>query len=299
MRVALLRCHKLPSFVTWDIPNVDELFIDDRLLIGEFARRGIDASSVVWREEGIDWQQFDLALIRSTWDYIDDCERFLSTLAEIEASACRLFNPLPAVRWNSDKQYLRDLDTWGVPTVPTYPVSALPPAGWERLAAREGWPGAVVKPMIGAGGSNVERVSLREIARSLEGLAAEHPEQEFLIQPLIESVITEGEWSLIYFEGRLSHALLKKPAGGDFRAHGIYGGTVEAAEAHPQDVRQADRILASLPFHLLYTRLDLVRIGGQLSVMELELIEPILYFNLAQDGVRQFVDASLARVERQ
>src|SRR5687768_13360076 len=119
MRVAILRCQNLPSFVTWDIPNVDDLFSDDRLLVQEFTRRGIEASSVVWRDRDIDWNQFDLALIRSTWDYIDDREHFVAVLSEIEASRCRLFNPLEAVRWNSDKRYLLDLERWRVPTVPT------------------------------------------------------------------------------------------------------------------------------------------------------------------------------------
>ncbi len=101
MRVAVLRCNALPSVVTWHIENVDELFADDRLLIAEFARRGVEATSVRWGGPAVDWDQYDLALIRSTWDYIDERARFLSALSETEASSCRLFNPLAAVRWNS------------------------------------------------------------------------------------------------------------------------------------------------------------------------------------------------------
>jgi len=296
MRVAILRCQKLPSFVTWDIPNVDDLFSDDRLLVQEFTRRGIEAASVVWRDHRLDWDLFDLALIRSTWDYIDDREHFLSVLAEIEASRCRLFNPLEAVSWNSDKRYLLDLERWHVPTVPTYLASTLDQDHWRDLAIAGNWSEAILKPTIGAGGANVHRVTPEEIVSTLERLAVEQPQRDFLVQPLIETVIHEGEWSFIYIGGKLSHVLLKKPAAGDYRAHGIYGGSLAVIdEPLAEDVVQAEAILASLPFELLYARLDLVRIGDRLCVMELELIEPILYFSRAPTGVGRLVDASLAR----
>src|SRR5512134_2529565 len=120
MRVAVLRCAKLPSFVTWNIPDVEDLFSDDRLLIAEFARRGIEAASVVWGDPSVDWDTFDVALIRSTWDYIDERERFLAVLTAIDASSCRLYNPINAVHWNSNKSYLFDLRDWQVPIVPTH-----------------------------------------------------------------------------------------------------------------------------------------------------------------------------------
>ncbi len=297
MRVAVLRCNALPSFVTWPVPNVAELFADDRLLIAEFAQRGVEASSVAWGDPDSDWNRYDLALIRSTWDYIDERARFLSVLSAIEASSCRLFNPLDAVRWNSDKGYLFELNDWGIPIVPTVRMSVTDLASVEDTLTREGWRNVVVKPVIGAGGSAVRRAAATEIGGTLEQLAAEHPPHEFLIQPLIESVITEGEWSFIFIGGEVSHVLLKRPAAGDYRAHGIYGGTIEPAAPRQEDLRQVKAMLARLPFDLLYARFDLVRVEGRLAVMELELIEPMLYFNLALEGVGRLVDATLARLK--
>jgi glutathione synthase/RimK-type ligase-like ATP-grasp enzyme len=264
--------------------------------MAEFARRGVEAPSVVWGDPGIDWDQFDLALIRSTWDYIDQRERFLTVLSTIEASSCMLFNPLAAVRWNSDKRYLLDLDDWGVPTVPTYQAPTTDHASLEETLIKEGWRSAILKPRIGAGGSQVHRVATHEVASTLEKLTEQHPRQEFLVQPLIESVITEGEWSFIYIDGALSHVLLKKPALGDYRAHGIYGGTVESAEPTPGDRSRAEAMLGRLPFDLLYARLDLVRVDGRLAVMELELVEPMLYFDLAPEGVGRLAGATMARL---
>ncbi len=296
MRVAVLRCHNLPSFVTWELPNREDLFTDDRLLIEAFAERGAAAEPVVWDDPGVDWNQFDLALLRSTWDYIDAPERFLAVLAAIEASRCRLFNSLAAARWNSDKAYLFDLRDWGVPIVPTQRASAVDPAGLQAEYTEHGWRGAVLKPAVGAGAADVRRVPAWEVAAAVGRLAEQGLQDAFLVQPLVESVVSEGEWSYIFIDGHLSHVLLKRPAPGDYRAHGIYGGTVALAEPRPGDTPQVEAMLARLPYDLLYARLDLVRMDGRLTVMELELIEPMLYLDRAPGSAGRLAEAALARL---
>jgi len=297
MRVAILRCNALPSFVTWHIPNENELFADDAHLVAAFTERGIEASAVRWGEPDTDWNRYDLALIRSTWDYIDERERFLAALSEIEASSCRLFNPLDAVRWNSEKSYLFDLNRWGVPIVPTLRATTRDSARVDAAVATEGWRSVVMKPIVGAGGASVSRVAAAGVGSTLDALEAQYPARAFLVQPLIESVMSEGEWSFIFIAGELSHVLLKKPASGDFRAHGIYGGTIEPAEPRSDDRREVEAMLRALPFDLLYARLDLVRVDGRLAIMELELIEPMLYFNLARGSAERLADAAIARLE--
>ena len=123
MRIAILRFENLPGFVTWEIPDVDIYFEEDRMVIREFESRGHNASHVIWSDKTIDWNEFDIAIIRSTWDYIDRPEEFLNVLSTIERSSCKLFNPFDAVRWNIDKQYLFDLHQMGVPIIPTYELT--------------------------------------------------------------------------------------------------------------------------------------------------------------------------------
>jgi glutathione synthase/RimK-type ligase-like ATP-grasp enzyme len=286
MRVAVLTCRRLPRFVTWEIPDVDALFADDRMLIAAFQQRGVVAEPVVWSHPGVDWDRYDVALIRSTWDYIDEPEQFLSVLSAIETTSCRLFNPLDVVGWNSDKSYLFDLHDWGIPIVPTVRASS---AGGDLAGSRT----VVVKPTVGTGASDVSRVTSNNLAATLERLSGSL--DDYLVQPMVDSVVTEGEWSFIFVAGEFSHALLKKPAVGDYRSQGIYGGTVRREHPEPDDVRQAAAILAALPYELLYARLDLVRIDGRLVVMELELIEPILYFDHAPGRVDRLAAATIAR----
>jgi glutathione synthase/RimK-type ligase-like ATP-grasp enzyme len=116
-------------------------------------------------------------------------------------------------------------------------------------------------------------------------------DRSYLVQPFIESVVSEGEWAFIYFHGALSHVLLKTPAPGDFRVQGIYGGTVRTAVPDPRDLRRAEAVMAGLPHDPLVARLDMVRVDGGLAVMEVELIEPVLDLDLAPGSADRLAQA--------
>ncbi len=292
IRVAILRCEKLPSFVNWAVPNLNELFEEDNLLFHGFKAQGFQARPMVWNRPNIDWDQFDIALIRSTWDYLDEQERFLHVLSQIEASSCRLFNPLAAVRWNIDKRYLFDLEKWGVPIIPTYLASNVETDTLHRLFVDKQVQTVILKPTIGLGGSHSHRVPLDGLNNTLTTLKASQPHHEYLIQPFIEGIVTEGEWSFIYFNRQLSHVLLKKPAPNDYRVQGIYGGTVQSANPLLHDLLQAEAVIDKVPFDILYSRLDFVRVGNHLSVIEIELIEPIFCFNLVPESIVRLVNAT-------
>ena len=296
MRIAILRCQELPRFITWDIPDVDDLFHEDRLLITAFQERGLQASPVAWRDSGTDWDRIDAAVIRTTWDYIDNTDEFLRLLSKIDGSPCRLFNPSEAVRWNCNKLYLFDLEAWGAPIIPTYLASRVALPDVIEEFGKRGWHRAILKPTVGVGGSDSYRVPSEGLEDALRDVTARHKSSEYLIQPFIDGIVAEGEWSFVYFNRTLSHCVLKKPAPGDYRAHAIYGGTLHRMEPARNDLDQADAILAKLPFDLLYARLDLVRVNGRLSVVELELIEPFLYFRQAPDGVGRYVTATISRL---
>jgi glutathione synthase/RimK-type ligase-like ATP-grasp enzyme len=294
--IAILRCEKLPSFVTWDIPNLDELFEEDNLLIRGFEAQGFQASSVVWSDPNIDWNRFDVALIRSTWDYLDAPELFLNVLSKIESSSCRLYNPVSALQWNMNKQYLLDLEKWGIPIIPTYPAAHVELDALHDLFVENKWQIVILKPTIGLAGSNIYRIPLDKLDKTLSKLRTSQPHSEYLIQPFIENIITEGEWSFVYFNHELSHVLLKKPAPNDYRVQGIYGGTIQSSEPQTDDLMQAQAVLDKLPLDILYARLDFVRVAGQMSVMEVELIEPIFSFNLVPASIARLVNATKVKL---
>ena len=169
--------------------------------------------------------------------------------------------------------------------IPTFMASHVEPGTLHKLFVENQWETVILKPAVGLAASNTYRISLDKLESTLLELRTLQPSSEYLIQPFIETITTEGEWSFIYFNRQLSHVLLKKPAPNDYRVQGIYGGTIQTSEPQSHDLLQAEAVLDGLPSDILYARLDFVRVGGQLSVMEIELIEPIFSFNLIPESI--------------
>ena len=265
----------------------EELKVDDRLLGEALEARGAEARSVVWDAEGPDWSEFDLCLVRSTWDYHDKHEEFLAWCRRVEAAA-GLRNPADLIAWNSEKTYLRELAERGVPTVPTVWVERSSDVDLDDLLAREGWQEVVVKPVVDLGAKNLHRVRADEAQEALASVLARN---DAMVQPFLPSLETEGELSLIYIDGSFSHAVRKRPAAGDFRVQSIWGGAFDAATPAAEHLDIAERALEGLDEAPLYARIDLVSdLAGDPVSIELELIEPNLYL-----GTQPAAAGALAR----
>lgn len=277
-----------------------DLAPDDRSLAPALARMGVEAELAIWTDAQVDWDRFDLVVVRSCWDYHEDLARWLSFIAALERRglASRLWNPPAVLRWNSRKTYLSELASRGVPVVPTHLLSGPELASWPRLAAAieaTGLDDVVCKPAVSAGAFGTFRLRRAELGVSQARLAAMLPELArrgpLLVQPFLPEIADEGEWSLLYFAGELSHAVVKRPAPGDFRVQEKHGGHATAAPPPAELVAVADQTLAAAslafaapatpPSPLLYARVDLVVSRGRPLLMELELIEPALFLATA------------------
>ena len=277
------------AFLTTDALNAFVTY--DRVAVAPLAARGWTVEEVPWRSEA-EWDAFDLVVIRSPWDYQDAPDDFLAVLDTIDRSRARLENPLPVVRWNLRKTYLRDLDAVGVPTVPTRWADGLTPAALaDALGA---WGEAVVKPTVSANADGTFRLDRQsDPGAALVALAG----RETMLQPFVPAVVAEGEFSVFAFGGAVSHTVLKTPATGDFRVQEEHGGRIRGVEPEPALLALARAALGAVPHPdpLLYARVDAVRMpGGAFAVMELELIEPSLYFPFGPGSAERFADAVAA-----
>jgi len=280
MKIAILSTGKLPRFLGADHPDEASLFAEDDRLIAALAERGVAAERLAWRQTAVDWAAFDLVAIRSTWDYIDDLPGFLEVLACIEAAGCRLVNPLHSVRWNCSKRYLKALSDAGLPVVPSrFLAAAEDPADHLDFLIQAGPNGVVRKPAIGVGGYGVERLADAAALRE-----AGPRDDESLLQPFVEAVTREGEWSFVFGAGRFLYAAQKRPASGDFRVQVMYGAETRAATPEAHDLASAEACYRGLPVPAGLARIDMTRGGdGRLMLMEAELIEPQLYlFDVAE-----------------
>ncbi|HET7120167.1 MAG TPA: hypothetical protein VFI17_02810 [Solirubrobacterales bacterium] len=273
----------------------DELKAGDRLLAEALKEHGIDATSVTWDDPEADWSRYGACLVRSTWDYHEKHERFLDWTHEV-AAATRLWNPPELVAWNSDKRYLRELEQAGVPIVPT---AWLGPGEEDDLGAlleARGWEEVVVKPVVDLGARNLKRVhGARKAATALRKV---HKRGEAMLQPFLPSVEVDGELSLVYIEGEFAHAVRKRPAPGDFRVQGIWGGTASFEEPGDEELEIAALALAQAPEAPLYARVDLVRdLDGEPALIELELIEPNLYLTECPQTAELLAEAVAKRLD--
>ena len=298
-----MKRRKRCAFLTLDDPT--DFVIDDDLTLPAMAEAGWQVDSVSWRAE-VDWNQWDAVLIRTPWDYQDDPDAFLAVLETIDASSARLENPLETVRWNLRKTYLRDLEARGVLIVPTWWGLDEPPTVESLRRHIEPGSGIVIKPIVSANAddtfpltSSTTDDELAQIVRRFtrrsgpEGSAKVRP---YMVQPFVRSVVEEGEISLFYFGGEFSHAILKTPRSGDFRVQEEHGGRITALEVDAATRRRIDRrgaeVMAAIEPVPLYARVDLVRTEeDHFAVMEVELIEPSLYFRMDPDAPRSFARA--------
>ncbi|WP_193367009.1 ATP-grasp domain-containing protein [Pelagibius marinus] len=275
MRLAILSTTKLPKFLGDGHPDEASLFAEDDVLIGALAARDVAAERVPWRRAD-DWSAFDLVLVRSTWDYIDDLSGYLKVLEAIAGSGCRLVNSLETIRWNFDKRYLIELQAAGLPVVPT--VLLPPGADVFSCAAHLGDAplGYVLKPTVGVGGFGTRRCA---DAQAVAAALAEEAASPQILQPFLEAIATEGEWSFVFGGGRFLYAAQKTPRAGDYRVQVMYGAVTRGRAPAPEDLAAAEACYQALPVAAELARIDMVRRpDGGLALMEAELIEPQLYF---------------------
>ncbi|MEV0244401.1 hypothetical protein AB0I06_31430 [Streptomyces sp. NPDC050674] len=282
------------AVVTYDPRGEEHKDRDLPVLVEALRQAGADAVAVHWDDPAADWAGFDLALIRSTWDYSWRAEEF-TAWAERCGKATRLANPAAVVRWNADKRYLGQLAAAGVPTVPTRYAAPGDPV--ELPAHRE----YVVKPASGAGARYAARYPAGERDAALRQVQRMHAEGfTVMVQPYLSGIDTYGERALQYFGGRLLHASVKGAVlapGTPYDADKVAHPDLRRWEPTAAELAVAERALAAVPVDagLLYARVDLATgPDGEPCVMELELIEPNLFLDLHPDSVPRVVRAVLA-----
>ena len=272
-----------------------DLTDDDRPLLGELAALGLEAAPVVWDRPRLNWNAFSTLVLRSCWNYHTRPREFTAWLLEMQRRGIPLWNPVELVRWNMHKRYLRDLDRKGVLVPPTEWVARGDPRPLPTLLRERGWHDVIVKPAISASATDTWRTAgtRHEDDSRFRELV---DRRDVLVQPVIGDVITRGEWSLIYIDGRFSHAMLKRPRSGDFRVQAELGGTAERAEPPAEVIAAGDRAVRCMRGDWIYARVDGVVTAEGFVLMELEAIEPLLFLAQASGAHRALARAIESRV---
>jgi glutathione synthase/RimK-type ligase-like ATP-grasp enzyme len=275
--VTLVTYHRIP-----------ELTADDQLLAHELRRRGLRVRAAVWSDPDVDWSQSVLTVLRSTWDYFHRPAQFLAWVEQVKVLT-RVLNSPDLIRWNHDKHYLDDLHARGIATIPTLFAEPASTVALADAVAMFGTTDVVIKPAIGGAAYGARRYALgRELGDALTHLDQLVSSGCALIQPFISSVLSQRERSLIFFDGAFSHAYLKAPFSGGTLA-GEAGEVAHQPSAAEQTLARA--ALSGLTERPTYARVDMALIDERPHLMELELIEPALHFQLAPGSEERLADA--------
>lgn len=278
---------------------LDDFEAYDYLIDKPLAAMGWHTEPVSWRKQNVDWDQYDAVIIRTPWDYQADAEAFLKVLNDIEQSTAHLENKLPVVRWNIDKRYLKDLNSQGVAIVPTIWDSEFSEDKLQHYFEHYHHQDIIIKPCISANADNTFWLTKDNHAKHISALKEAFKTRNYMVQPFLKDVLSEGEFSLFYFNGQYSHAILKTPEQGDFRVQEEHGAFIKPTTPCDNLIAAAKKTLEAI-HHLhgtpLYARVDYVRMGDEFVLMEAELIEPSLYFNMDEQAAPRFAKAFVDRM---
>lgn len=312
--VALVTCRQLP-----------DLTPDDRRLLVPLQERGIAAAPVVWDDPDADWSRYAGVVVRSPWDYHVKPRSFGEWIDRLARSGVPLWNPPAVLRWNLHKSYLEELAAEGVTVVPTRRMRRGEPASLREVLDQTGWTRVVVKPAISAGARRTMLVDRGGAAARERAVRTLLSRVDVLVQPYVTAVAEKGEWSVVFLDGAYSHSALKQPRAGDFRVQERFGGSYTVAEPPPELVEQARRVAeagrllagragtasggaagrrasgggppgAAVESDLLYARVDGVYEDRAFTLLELEVLEPSLFFEVEPASAGRFADALAKRL---
>jgi len=279
MKIAYISCAALPE------PDIDE-----QPLVDALNAAGHDASVAAWDDPSVDWSQFDLAIVRATWNYALHVDAFAAWLKRVN-SLTTLVNPYETLSWNLHKSYLLTLAGDGVPIIPTRFVNQGEWVTVSQIVQEEGWSRIVIKPTVSAGSFGTQYFDLStmygpsQLARAQMFFGEMIAQRDMMIQRYMPSVDTQGETALIVINGQLTHAIEKRPRFDD-QDEEVY-----LREHISDEMRElATKVLDAAGQEHYYARVDVIPDDdGSLMLSELELLEPSLFFPYAPHAIDAFV----------
>ncbi|QXV63851.1 hypothetical protein INP83_12120 [Mucilaginibacter sp. 21P] len=260
-------------------------------------QKGLDINEEIWDNSQVDWSQYDLAILKTPWDYTYKFDLFRLWLNNLQNLKVKLLNGYDTVRWNFDKKYLKEIQLKGYLTVPSVHLEK----NWngeimslfDSLSSDE----IVIKPCISAGSKNTVKFNRMTVKDSLTVVEDIIADGDTIVQPFIQE-INNGELSFVFFNGQYSHTVLKKPKSGDFRVQQFLGGTIEPFCPNEYLINTVSSYVAEFSVDTFYSRVDGVIIDGKFVLMELELIEPFLYLAYDANAPQRYYEALMQQIEK-
>ncbi|MBB2151354.1 ATP-grasp domain-containing protein [Pedobacter gandavensis] len=280
------------AYVSYHIQEVYTPITEDEesTLLNFLLEKGLAIERVIWNDPLVDWEKYNLAILKSPWDYTDHLTDFKQWLDHLESLGIKLLNPFDKVRWNMDKHYLQEIADAGLPVIKSLYLEKGSVLNLSSLLAGFNVDQLIIKPCVSAGAKHTYVLREDNFADHQEQINDLLKENAFIVQPFMKEVF-EGEWSFLFFNGNFSHCLLKVPKDGEFRVQHYYGGSVSVQETADKYIQEAKAYVDQFAKGCLYARVDGLLVNDQLNLMELELIEPYLFLNSHPGSLENYYQA--------
>ena len=282
--ITLLTCRAYykPDKVT---PYIQNILLEQELLKSAFEAQGLKVDITYWDNPSYEWQKTRSILFRTIWDYFERFDEFWEWIEQVKTKTT-LINSYELIKWNIDKHYLNDLKNNDIQVVPTCFVDRGNNVGLKEIANLNDWKHIVIKPAISASAFNTYKITNDEIEHNEKLFHELLQTHDMLVQPFFSTISEFGEASLMVFDGKFTHAVLKKTKPGDFRVQDDFGGTVHDYKPTEEEIKFAEKVFQSCISMPIYGRVDIVwDTNKNLYLSELEIIEPELWIrNMPESG---------------
>ena len=294
--VVILTVHKYvnPKKTDW---YIDQVLLEDQLLQTALEKKGLKVCKKDWADTDFDWTTTKYAIFRTTWDYFERFKEFFNWL-ENTKNKTTFINSAEIISWNIDKHYLKDLQKKEINIAPTLFIEKGDTITLSDLFEKTNWEEAVIKPAISGAARHTYRLT-QDNYKEHESIFQELIKKEcMLFQSFLENIILLGEISLIIIGGKFTHAVRKIAKNGDFRVQDDHGGKVEKYTPTQEEIIFAENCIKATPFKPIYARVDIVYDNdNKLSLSELELIEPELWFRNNEKSAEMLTDEIYKLIE--
>ncbi|MDB4533373.1 hypothetical protein N9242_00770 [Vicingaceae bacterium] len=270
---------------------IDNVLLEDKLIIEALKAKGLKVFRTNWDNPDFDFTSTKCVLFRAIWDYFDRYPEFSKWLGEVSQKT-KLINPAEQIVWNIDKHYLADLESEGINIVKTNFVEIGDNRTLKQAISDSGWDHVILKPAVSGGARHTYKIKPGESDQHEAIFKELITEEAMLIQPFLNNIMDKGEVSFMVFGGKYSHAVLKKAKAGDFRVQDDHGGTLHPYKASTEEIEFVQNVMAKCKTVPVYGRVDVTWDNdNNLALVELEIIEPELWFREASKSPEMFADA--------
>lgn len=254
------------------------VYHEDRLVYHALEQIGLKTLRLAWDDMFFDWSSTKAVLFRTTWDYFDRFDEF-SVWLENVSKQTTLLNSEAIIRWNIDKHYLLDLQNNGVHIAESHFIEKGANVTLEQLHDILNWKQTVLKPCVSGAARHTYKLSLENLSAHESIFQDLIKAEAMILQPFQHNIVSKGEVSMMVFNGNFTHAILKTAKAGDFRVQDDFGGSIEIYKPSEKEIVFAEEAVKACPELPIYARVDIIEDNiGELAILELELIEPELWF---------------------